>query len=105
MTERAKVLYSPAECGILQVDRGDAPQEQGQKEAEMHRVKIFKRVERETAKLEEEINAWLAETGVRIVSITGNIAPQTPDPNIKPKGTDRLAFFPSDILVIIVYEG
>ncbi len=64
----------------------------------MRRVKLFKGVEAEMAMLEAEINTWLGANNVELVSVSGNIAPQThfagsPD-----------SFSTSDILVIVTYE-
>lgn len=64
----------------------------------MRKVKFFKSVESELNNLEAEINDWLADSGCELVSITGNIAPQT--------GVALAAgtFAASDIFVIVVYE-
>ena len=50
--------------------------------------------------LEEEINEWLAESGAKVVQMTGNIAPQTPSNT----GMGGSSFSSSDVLVLIVYE-
>lgn len=64
----------------------------------MQQVKIFKTVENELSNLETEINNWLASSKARILSITGNIAPQTvPNP-----GETRLSH--SDVLFVVLYE-
>ncbi|WP_164102681.1 hypothetical protein [Candidatus Laterigemmans baculatus] len=65
----------------------------------MQQVKIFKSVEGELGALEETINGWVRESGARIVSITGNIAPQTVAP-----GTAMNTFSDSDVLIIVLYE-
>jgi hypothetical protein len=76
----------------------------------MHQVKIFSGEEAFRDRLEQEINDWLASTKARVVSVTGNIAPQTVMDTGK---TTRLAgadpgaarfFASSDILIIVVYE-
>jgi hypothetical protein len=67
----------------------------------MHKVKIFKSMESEIVTLEEEINEWLSESGVQVVQLVGNIAPQTPTS----AGIPGATFSSSDVLVIIVYEG
>lgn len=66
--------------------------------AAMRKVKIFKSIESELIALEEEINAWVEETQAHIVSITGNIAPQT----VVQQATGM--FSASDVLVIVTYE-
>ncbi len=65
----------------------------------MRKVKIFKGIESELQPLESEINDWLEANNAQIVSITGNIAPQT-----STQGGGGGTFSTSDVLVIIVYE-
>ena len=64
----------------------------------MRKIKFFKGVESELVALEEEINAWVAQTQADIVAVTGNIAPQTPH------GSTLGTFATSDVLVIVTYE-
>ncbi len=63
----------------------------------MRRVKIFKSIESELWTMEKEINTWLEESGSQVVSVTGNIAPQS-------GGTAGHGFSASDILIVVVYE-
>ena len=42
----------------------------------MQQIKIFKGLEGEIAALEKQVNTWLAESGARVLQITGNIAAQ-----------------------------
>ncbi len=70
----------------------------------MQQVKIFKGIESDISNLENEINAWLRETGARVVSITGNIAPQTDMDNAS-GGMGASRFPPSDVVVILLYEA
>lgn len=70
----------------------------------MQQVKLFKTVETKVSELEEEINAWIEETGPTIVSITGNIAPQTAPHEDKTLSIGSSQFSASDVLVIILYE-
>jgi hypothetical protein len=63
----------------------------------MRQVKIFKSIESELWNMEKEINSWAQETGAQIVSVTGNIAPQT-------GGASSHGFASSDVLVIVLYE-
>ena len=65
----------------------------------MHQVKLFKSIESELESLQEEINTWLKESRVNVVSVSGNIAPQTPGASAIGSG-----FSSSDILVIVLYE-
>ncbi len=69
----------------------------------MQQVKIFKNVEANLSDLEKEINAWISESGARIVSLTGNIAPQS-DPSGAGGGLSNSTFPPSDVIVIVLYE-
>jgi hypothetical protein len=64
----------------------------------MQKVKIFKSIESELTGLEKEINRWLEESHAKILSITGNIAPQAP------KGGHVGAFSASDVFIIVLYE-
>ncbi|MHC4993177.1 MAG: hypothetical protein ACYTGC_19575 [Planctomycetota bacterium] len=69
----------------------------------MQQIKIFKSIESDVEDLEREINAWLAESGARVVSVFGNIAPQTvTDPE---RARAARGFSPSDILVAVLYES
>ncbi len=63
----------------------------------MQRIKFFKSIESELLTLEQEINDWLESSGAKLISVTGNIAPQT--------GTSGTlgSFSASDVLVIVVY--
>lgn len=77
----------------------------------MQQIKIFVGREDHTADLEAEVNQWIAEAGVDILSITSNIAPQSVLPskdagvaNLAGSGTHGRRFAPSDILVLVTYE-
>lgn len=68
---------------------------------------MFKSIETELGDMEANINQWLATTQAKIISITGNISPQT----IRHLGTNGQslegtfgAFGASDVFVIIQYE-
>jgi hypothetical protein len=63
----------------------------------MRQIKVFKSIESELWNMEKEINNWAQETGAQIVSVTGNIAPQTGGPSSH-------GFAASDVLVIVLYE-
>ena len=69
----------------------------------MHQVKIFKGLESEVAILEKQINTWLANEAVRVIHISGNIAPQSPPPD-KLGSINQSPWAPSDLLVIVHYE-
>lgn len=65
----------------------------------MRKVKLFKSVVNELENLEHEINHWLESSGNQLISISGNIAPQTLS------GGNSLEHFPtSDLFIIVTYE-
>ncbi|MEM6260727.1 MAG: hypothetical protein AAGI37_20965 [Planctomycetota bacterium] len=77
----------------------------------MQQIKIFIGREDHTADLENDVNAWIAESGVRVLSISGNIAAQSVLPvkdagggNLSASGTHTRRFAPSDIFVLVTYE-
>lgn len=70
----------------------------------MQQVKLFKGLESDLSSLEGEVNAWLRQTGVRVLSITGNIAPQTEKPGAAAGGLGKSQFAPSDVILILLYE-
>jgi hypothetical protein len=65
----------------------------------MQQVKIFKSIENEIPTLEEEMNQWLSESGAQVISITGNIAPQSAN-SASLGGT----FSGSDVILFVLYE-
>ncbi len=72
----------------------------------MQQIKIFHDIESSKDALEEAVNTWLAENGsIRVIQITGNIAPQTvtaASQNVGTLGGQRFAS--SDLFIIIHYE-
>lgn len=64
----------------------------------MRKVKFFMSLENELPALEAEINDWIASTGITLISVNGNIAPQTGDHSALG------SFSASDVFVIVVYE-
>lgn len=68
----------------------------------MQQVKLFKSIESELVTLESDINAWIQSSGAKIVSITGNIAPQS---GASSSGGGMGSFSASDVLVVVVYEA
>lgn len=69
----------------------------------MHQIKLFKGVESEVSTLESDVNAWLTESGAKVVNIFGNIAPQTLKAEAGTGGGGR-AFAPSDLFIAVLYE-
>ncbi len=74
----------------------------------MQQVKIFTGLEGATEDLSTEINRWIRETGVQIIQMTGNIAPQSNDtsgPGTSLPGRGSTAGrLPSDVIIIVLYE-
>lgn len=70
----------------------------------MHQIKIFKTIETELHNLEEDVNAWLVESGARVVQIFGNIAPQSIPPTAKGAGLSTTEFAPSDVMLVVLYD-
>ncbi|RMF40523.1 MAG: hypothetical protein D6753_11545 [Planctomycetota bacterium] len=64
----------------------------------MQKVKLFKGLESELSALEDEVNQWIAETKARVISISGNIAPQSRSQS------SMGSFGASDVLIVIHYE-
>lgn len=66
----------------------------------MHQVRLFKGVANEIRELEREINAWMQESGAKVVNVFGNIAPQSgvDDAKLGKK------FEASDLFLCIVFE-
>ena len=65
----------------------------------MRLVKIFNGRENDSKSLEASINQWITNEAIEVVSITGNIAPQSPHSYATKQP------IPSDVLVIVVYES
>lgn len=63
----------------------------------MQKVKLFTTIESELRNLEKEINTWIETEKIKIVSISGNIASQTPGSHIGSQSA-------SDVFVIVLYE-
>ena len=69
----------------------------------MQQIRIFKSIESDIGELEREINGWLQESGVKVINMFGNIAPQTV--NAEGTGATGRAFSPSDVFMVVVYEA
>jgi hypothetical protein len=70
----------------------------------MHQIKVFKGIENDLGVLESEVNKWLIESGVHVVNMFGNLAPQSSPSVSKAAGLSKSEFPPSDILLVILYE-
>ena len=72
----------------------------------MQRVKLFTGLENEVQAVEDAINAWLEESGAKVLSMSGNIAPQSQLKSKSPGiAVERVAFAPSDVFVLVLYES
>lgn len=76
----------------------------------MQQIKIFIGREDHTQELEDEVNSWIVSSGVEVLSIAGNLSPQTvlPDKMGKSMGDAGSAsgrrFGASDIMVMVTYS-
>jgi len=70
----------------------------------MRQVKIFKGLESDVTKLEEEVNEWIRRSRANVVSLTGNISPQTVISGAKTSGLGQGSFPPSDVILVVLYE-
>ena len=70
----------------------------------MHQIKMFKGLESDLAAFENQVNKWLAESKVKVVSIFGNLAPQTVALDQSLSTISKSTFLPSDIWLVITYE-
>jgi hypothetical protein len=70
----------------------------------MQQIKIFKGIENDLASLEAEVNAWLAESGIDVIQIFGNMAPQTSTAGSAATGLSHSDFPPSDVLLVVHYR-
>jgi hypothetical protein len=69
----------------------------------MQLVRLFTGLENDCEGLTEEINHWIRESGIKILQVHGNIAPQSTNPahNVEGLASGRP---PSDLFVIVLYE-
>lgn len=70
----------------------------------MHQIKIFKTLETDVGQLEKQVNAWLAESKVRVINMFGNIAPESPTPDESAPAISKGPHPPSDVLLVVLYE-
>jgi len=70
----------------------------------MQQVKIFKGIESQTQSLENEVNVWLRKSRVKVISVTGNIAPQSRKADPQSGALGGGGFVPSDVILIVLYE-
>ena len=66
----------------------------------VQQIKIFKSVDTELPEMEKQINRWIRKTGVRVLSITGNLAGSGSSGSSGPLSS----FAAGDILIIVHFE-
>ena len=71
----------------------------------MQQVKVFKGIESEIQSLEDEVNRWIRQSGANVISIVGNIAPQSGKGDAQSGALGGGGFAPSDVLMIVLYEA
>ena len=70
----------------------------------MQQVKLFKAIESDITEVEQEINDWLKQSGAKVISMSGNIAPQSMKTADQQSSLSSGPFAASDVLVAILYE-
>jgi hypothetical protein len=65
----------------------------------MQQIKIFKGVDNELDELEKTVNRFIRKTGVRVISITGNLTSQPSS-----SGSPMSSFAAGHVLVIVHFE-
>lgn len=65
----------------------------------MQQIKLFKGVDSELPELEKQINRWIRKTGVRVLSISGNLT-GAPGASTGPMNS----FAAGDVLIIVHVE-
>jgi hypothetical protein len=79
-------------------------EQRDERETPMQQVKLFKGLESEISQLEGEVNAWIRQSGAKVLSLTGNVAPQTVKSGAASGGLGQGAYPPSDLVLILLYE-
>ena len=69
---------------------------------QMTQIKIFKGLESGLARLEGEVNEWIAMNKINVKNIIANLAPQTIDQLHTNSASSSSP--PSDVLLIVVFE-
>jgi len=69
----------------------------------VQQIKLFKEVESDISRLEASVNDWIRESEVRVLQVTGNIAPQS-GTRATSAGRSHSAFTPSDVMILVTYE-
>jgi len=65
----------------------------------MVQVKMFRGLEHEHEQLAEQVNTWIRENNIRVISVDTNMAPQSKLPDsVLRSGTS------SDLMIVVTYE-
>ena len=71
----------------------------------MQRVKLFKGLECEVERLEQQINEWAESEGAKILQVNSSIASQSYNPAAKSGSSLQVNIgVSSDILITVLYE-
>lgn len=71
----------------------------------MPRIKIFKGIESNLEGLENQINGWLDQPGIRVLQAFGNMAPQTLPSDTRITSTlGQPQHVSSDVFMVFLYE-
>jgi len=72
----------------------------------MQQIRLFRCNDEILLDTQEEINRWLRESGVRVIQITGNVAPPAVVSGAATRGLGGTSgrFAHSDILIAVLYE-
>ena len=72
----------------------------------MPRIKLFKGLESNLEGLENQINTWLSQPGIRVIQAFGNMAPQTLPSDTRITSTlGQPQHVSSDVFLVILYEN
>ncbi|HEV3165960.1 MAG TPA: hypothetical protein VGZ22_18165 [Isosphaeraceae bacterium] len=66
----------------------------------MQQIKIFKSLEYDVDAMEKQVNEWLAASKARVISMSGNIAPQSGSE----ASNTASGMNPSDLVLFLLYE-
>lgn len=71
----------------------------------MHQIRVFTDIESNMEALEGRVNAWLRESGAKVINIFGNIAPQTVTSGSQGTALAERKFSSSDVFMVVVYDA
>lgn len=75
----------------------------------MQQVRLFTGTEDQIGSMERSVNDWLRTSNARVISVFGNMSPQSVMPSSENKGSlshDGVSrrFAPSDVFMCVVYD-